>query len=146
MSVATIRTLSPGDYDAWLPLWTKNNLGQEDKAVTAATWAKLTDSESPVRGKGAFLHDGDMAGLVHYILHPVTGSLAPAAYMQDLYVDTPFRRHGIAKQLVEAVANTGKREKWARLYWLAEGGNEAAQALYKNIGVRLDFSFHVMPL
>jgi RimJ/RimL family protein N-acetyltransferase len=38
------------------------------------------------------------------------------------------------------------QENWARIYWLADGSNDAAQRLYKNLGVKLDFSLHIMPL
>jgi GNAT superfamily N-acetyltransferase len=66
--------------------------------------------------------------------------------MQDLYVDPAFRRRGIGAALVRAVADQGRAQGWARLYWLAEAANPAAQSLYRHIGVRLDFTFHVMPL
>lgn len=87
-----------------------------------------------------------MAGLVHYILHPVTGHIAPVCYMQDLFVDQRFRQRGIGRALVERLAQEGRRQKWARLYWLAESANEQAQALYRDLGLKLDFTFHVLPL
>lgn len=87
-----------------------------------------------------------MAGFVHYITHPVTGHIAPACYMQDLFVNTAFRRQGIARALVEALAKEAKAQNYARLYWLAETKNDAAQRLYKSLGLKLDFSFHVLPL
>lgn len=141
----TIRPLHFDDFPQWLPLWQHNNMGQAQPEVTTTTWERLIDEDSPVNGLGAF-KGSEMAGFVHYILHPVTGHIEPAAYMQDLFVSTDFRKQGIGKALVEKLSRIGKREKWARLYWLAEENNEAAQALYKKLGVKLDFSFHVMPL
>lgn len=149
MTTAAITTaISPigrDDYGQWLPLWTANNLGSCDPAVTAQTWERLCDPGSPVGGFGAW-DGGTMAGLLHYIVHPVTGHLRPACYMQDVFVDPAFRHRGIARALVEALAAEGGRERWARIYWLAERGNKAAQALYKTIGVKLDFTLHVLPL
>src|SRR5690242_15086407 len=130
------------DRDAWQRLWDANNLGQKNETVSAETWKRLLDPSSPVHGFAARV-DGQMVGLVHYILHPVTGHIQPVAYMQDLYVDPPFRRKGIARTLVTHLAALGKQKKWARLYWLAENSNGDAQALYRHLGAKLDFSLHV---
>ena len=48
--------------------------------------------------------------------------------------------------LVEKLIAHGKGERWARIYWLAEQKNPEAQALYNKLGVKLDFSLHVLPL
>ncbi len=136
-----IRPLSSTDYDAWLPLWNANNLGHENLAVTARTWARLMDASEAVFGLAAE-KDGQMAGLLHYILHPTTGALEPACYMQDVFVADEYRRQGIAGKLVDALMDEGAKRGWARVYWLAEGKNEAAKALYKSLGVRLDFDIY----
>ena len=140
-----IDDIKPDDFDAWRKLWDANNLDHKNEAVTRETWNRLLNPVYPVHGLVARM-DGKIAGLVHYVLHPVTGHIEPVAYMQDLYVDPAFRRQGVARALVEQLAVLGKREGWARLYWLAEGENARAQALYRNLGVRLDFSLHILPL
>lgn len=140
-----IRPLENDDYDSWLPLWLGNNQGHFDQEVTDETWKRLMAANSNVNGLGAF-NDDKMTGLLHYILHPVTGHINPVCYMQDVFVDQRYRRMGAAKALVKELSLIGKNEKWARIYWLAEENNEAAQNLYKNIGVKLNFSLHVMPL
>lgn len=141
----TIGDIHKNDYEQWLTLWDANNNGKSDETVTAETWNRLTNPVFPVHGLVARKNE-QLTGLVHYILHPVTGHIMPACYMQDVFVDPAFRKQGIARQLVEHLTDLGKREKWARLYWLAETNNIAAQNLYKNLGVKLDFTFHVMPL
>lgn len=140
-----IAPLQDNDYPLWLPLWVANNHGVEDAPVTARTWARLMDPASAVHGLGALVGD-DLAGILHYVLHPTTGNLRDVCYMQDLYVAQNFRRRGIARALVEALAQRGKQEGWARIYWLAEPGNAPAQALYRSLGLKLDFSLHVLPL
>lgn len=140
----TIRALKPEDYDQWLVLWNANNQGHINHDITAATWRRLMDDDQ-VRGLVAV--DGEnLAGLVHFILHPVTGHLKPVCYMQDLFVSPTYRRQGIGRQLVSALASLGSQEGWARMYWLAEAQNAEAQALYKNLGLKLDFTLHVLPL
>lgn len=140
-----IDDIRASDRDAWQRLWDANNLGHKNEAVSAETWKRLLDPSSIVNGFAARV-DGQMVGLVHYILHPVTGHIEPVAYMQDLYVDPPFRRKGIARTLVAHLAELGKQKKWARLYWLAENSNSGAEALYRHLGAKLDFSLHVLPL
>ncbi|QQG36605.1 MAG: GNAT family N-acetyltransferase [Micavibrio aeruginosavorus] len=139
-----IRGLKPEDYDHWLVLWDANNQGHVNQAVTNSTWERLIENQQ-VCGLGAF-QDNRMVGLVHYILHPVTGHLKPVCYMQDLFIDPQHRRKGIGRQLVAALATQGRKEGWARLYWLAEEKNKEAQSLYKNLGLKLDFTLHVLPL
>lgn len=141
----TIRPIAPDHESGWHRLWDGNNGVAVDPRITAQTWQRLLDPASPVNGLMATM-DGQDCALVHYILHPVTGHLMPACYMQDLYVDPAFRRNGIARALVDALAAQGRAAGWARLYWLAEAANPGAQSLYRHIGVKLDFTFHVMPL
>ncbi len=140
-----IRPLEPNDFPDWLPLWDGNNMGDRNEEVTTETWARLIDPDSQVNGLGAFKGSA-MVGLVHYILHPSTGYIEPVCYMQDVYTDPAQRGKGVASALVEELAKIARREKWGRMQWVAEDNNEAAQALYKNIGVKLDFSLHVLPL
>ena len=140
-----IRPFEQNDFPQWLPLWNANNLGVINEPVTTETWTRICDPESQVYGLGAFNKD-QLIGLVHYILHPTTGAIEPICYMQDVFVHPSHRKKGIARKMVEHLVKIGKREKWARMYWLAEANNTAAQNLYKTLGVRLDFTLHIMPL
>jgi GNAT superfamily N-acetyltransferase len=145
MSSVAIKPLTHTNFPDWLPLWNANNLGIVNETVTTETWARICDTDSPVHGLGAF--DGDtLVGLVHYILHPTTGAIEPVCYMQDVFVTPEHRKLGIARKLIAHLANIGKREKWARMYWLAESKNTAAQNLYKSLGVKMDFTLHILPL
>jgi ribosomal protein S18 acetylase RimI-like enzyme len=141
----TISKLTDSDYEGWLPLWNENNFGQVNKDITKTTWARLIDDHHPVNGLVAKI-DNKAIGFLHYILHHTTGHIEPVCYMQDVYVQEDMRHNGIAKMLIQYLQNLGHQEKWARLYWLAEKENVAAQSLYKNIGLKLDFTFHVLPL
>ena len=143
--MANIRPLLDKDYNEWLTLWNDNNQGHSNDEVTKQTWSRLTSSNEQVFGLGAF-EDDALVGLLHYILHPVTGHIKPVCYMQDLYVDETKRRKGIAKLLIADLAKRGQEQAWPRIYWLAEENNIAAQKLYKNLGLKLNFSLHVLPL
>ncbi|MBX2835119.1 MAG: GNAT family N-acetyltransferase [Micavibrio sp.] len=140
-----VRPLDSNDFPNWLPLWDANNLGTRNEAVTSETWTRLNDPASKVCGIVAE-KNGALVGLVHYVLHPTTGAINDVCYMQDVYVDEAHRGKGIARKMVQALAAEGRKQKWARLYWLAESKNEAAAALYKNLGVKLDFDLYMMGL
>lgn len=139
-----IKPLEKTDYKHWLPLWEANCLNLIDQSVTNQTWRRICDPKSDVNGLGVYSGDA-LAGILHYILHPITGNLNPACYMQDLYIAEDQRRKGFARALVEHLAHQGRQERWARIYWLAEAENIAAQNLYKTLGIKLDFTLHVLP-
>ncbi|MCD8498118.1 MAG: GNAT family N-acetyltransferase [Alphaproteobacteria bacterium] len=141
-----IRPLEPDDYAEWVPLWDANNLGQINGKLTTTTWSRLSDpSDTQMNGMAAFDNAGHIVGIMHYILHPTTGSLQPACYMQDLFVMPAHRGKGIAKKLVRELETLGKEQKWARIYWLADNTNREAMALYRNLGIKLNFGFYVLP-
>lgn len=139
-----IKPLEKSDYKNWLPLWNANCHHKVTQDVTNQTWQRICDPQSDIGGLAAHVDD-KLAGIVHYVLHPVTGHLKPAAYMQDVFVAEDMRRQGIARALIEHLALEGKQEGWARLYWLAEGSNVAAQNLYKTLGIKVDFTLHILP-
>lgn len=145
MNTLIIRSLKSEDYAQWLPLWNDNNLGQCNDAVTAETWARICDSSNTqVNGLCADM-GGTLIGITHYILHPTTGSIALVCYMQDVYVDLKHRRKNVGKRLVQALADIAHKEKWARMYWIAQNDSAPAQAMYENFGVKLNFSFYIQP-
>ena len=142
-----VSALEPSDYDQWLPLWQANMEYHISDEVTAGTWRRICDPDFPIGGLGARLEEhGPIAGICHFILHPTTGSLKEVCYMQDLYVDAPCRNKGVARTLVTFLAAMGTTRNWARIYWLAEAKNEPAQRLYQSLGLKLNFTLHVMPL
>lgn len=140
----SIRPFQRDDFDSWNKLWQANNLGLVQDDVTRETWQRLLSGKEAVNGLG-FWQDGELAGLLHYILHPVTGFIEPACYMQDLFVAESCRRQGIARQLIWELQDIGKKARWARIYWLAERANPAAQNLYKTLGIPVDFTLHILP-
>ncbi|MCB1782828.1 MAG: GNAT family N-acetyltransferase [Alphaproteobacteria bacterium] len=146
MNKTIIRPLVYNDFPQWLPLWDGNNLGQRNEAVTSQTWERLSDPENTQVNGLCIVRGDEMMGIVHYILHPTTGQINPVCYMQDVYIAPAHRRKGLAKKLVEDVVRIGEKEKWGRMYWLTPNDNIEARALYRSLGIKLDFSFYVLPI
>ncbi|MCB1537690.1 MAG: GNAT family N-acetyltransferase [Rhodospirillales bacterium] len=130
----------------WRTLWHMNVGNALEKPVIDYTERMILDAQAPLFALLAITEDGEIAGLLHGVVHPVAGSMNPICYMQDLYVHPARRRQGIAARLIESLAAMGRVQKWDRIYWLTDKANTEAQALYRNKAIALDFTFHILPL
>ncbi|HEX5184358.1 MAG TPA: GNAT family N-acetyltransferase [Allosphingosinicella sp.] len=106
--------------------------------VTDRLWAALVPGDETWRGFGATV-DGALVGFAIVIGHPATWSLAPTAYLEDLFVRPDARGQGIGRSLIEAIAAEGRERGWASLYWHTKAGNHAARALYDRFTPADDF-------
>lgn len=131
----------------WEKIWQESVSGQLSDTVRETTWARLLDDDVPLFGFIAYTDDGRTpVGFMHYALHPITGAIEPAAYMQDLFILPPFRHRGFARALMDALAKHGQKEKWDRVHWVVESDNKGANELYELFAAKLDFSFFILPL
>lgn len=127
-----IRDAAAGDRAAWEPLWQgylrfyEVSLAPE---VTDTVWQRLMDPAEPLTGRFAFV-DGRMAGFTHSHLHGTTWAIAPACYLEDLFVDETIRGHGTGRALVDDLIASARRNGWARVYWHTNEANARARALY----------------
>jgi len=128
-----------------MSLWALNTNGQVDDQITQTTWRRLLTQKDPVHGLGLW-EDGTLCAFLHYILHPITGAMKPACYMQDLFVHPDHRRLGYAKRLLWELSDLANTNGWARVYWFTDRQDRTAQSLYKTIGIPLDFTLHFLPL
>jgi GNAT superfamily N-acetyltransferase len=58
----------------------------------------------------------------------------PGLFLEDLFVREPFRRRGIGKALLAAVARIAVDEHCYGIHWEVLGWNEKAIALYQELG------------
>ena len=135
----TIRPVVPADYPQWLPLWQGYNafygrfgattLAEE---ITRMTWSRFFDVGEPVHAMIAE-QDGQLVGLVHFIFHRTTISIAPTCYLQDLFTSEAARGKGIATRLIHAVYEQARLAGCARVYWLTHETNLTARKLYDQV-------------
>jgi ribosomal protein S18 acetylase RimI-like enzyme len=71
-----------------------------------------------------------VAGFTVCVLHPGSWTIAPACYLEDLYVDPDLRGHGIGRALIEDLIGMARDNGWSRIYWHTRQSNEAARRLY----------------
>jgi Acetyltransferases len=132
MNAPIIRAALPGDEGAWRSLWRGYCdyygvvLGDE---VTDRTWQRILDPDCAVMCIVAEI-DGQIYGFAHCVVHENTWETQPVCYLEDLFVVSSARRHGIGRALIEWLRNAMRAEGWARLYWVTRADNLRARKLY----------------
>jgi GNAT superfamily N-acetyltransferase len=107
------------------------------------TWQRLLRRDG-MRGLGARTNDR-LVGIAHFLFH--TGIWSPlACYLEDLFVEPVARSRGVARMLIEAVAEQARTEGAGRLYWLTHETNATARALYDKVAARSGFVEYEYPL
>jgi GNAT superfamily N-acetyltransferase len=145
LSSMNIRFASPADFDQWLPLWQAYNrfygrsgLTALPDQITQSTWDRFHDPHEPMHCIVAE-SGGQLAGLVHFIFHRTTISIAPTCYLQDLFTRDTERGKGVGGMLIEAVYEQARLAGSARVYWLTHETNTTAMKLYDRLAVRSGF-------
>ena len=136
-----IRGVRDADFDHWLVLWEGYNRFYErsvDEAVTRTTWQRFFNQEEPVYAHIAE-RDGRILGLVHYLFHRSTATIAPVCYLQDLFTNGQARGQGIGRALIESVYAAAGERGSPRVYWLTHETNAQARLLYDDLAERSGF-------
>jgi GNAT superfamily N-acetyltransferase len=141
-----IRPLESADRPEWESLARAYKAFYETTLPDAEyerTWVRLMSGDG-IHGFGALI-DGRLAGITHYLFH--TGIWArQSCYLEDLFVDPAARGRGVARALIEAVAQRARDEGASRLYWLTHQENSAARALYDRVAKFSGFVEYEVPL
>jgi len=140
-----IRFARKDDFDQWLPLWDGYNsfYGRAEETalpyeITHSTWARFLNPAEPMHCIVA--EDGNqLVGLVHFIFHRPTISIAPTCYLQDLFTQAAARGKGLGRRLIEAVYQQARQAGSSRVYWLTHETNSEAMHLYDKVADRSGF-------
>lgn len=106
-------------------------------------WRRLQAGDG-VHAFGARL-DGQLVGLVHYLWHTSVWA-REVCYLQDLFTDPGCRGRGVARALIDRVAQAAREHKAARLYWLTQETNQTARTLYDRVAAFKGFIRYDLPL
>lgn len=89
--------------------------------------------EGPVYGHVAEV-DGEIAAMALWFLNYSTWDGAAGIYLEDLFVRPKFRRRGLARALLAALASECLQRGYTRLSWAVLNWNADAITLYDGIG------------
>jgi GNAT superfamily N-acetyltransferase len=140
-----IRPVRESDFNEWKSLWDGYNAfyGRKDAtalpdAITSSTWSRFFDSYEPVHALVAE-QAGRMLGLVHYLYHRSTISIAPTCYLQDLFTVEAARGKGVGRALIHEVYRLAAEAGSSRVYWLTHETNATAMQLYDKVAEKSGF-------
>ena len=142
MSTLTVRPLAQSDHAEWRRLWTDYLTFYETSVpeeVYQTTWQRLF-SEGDFEPNGIIaLLDGQPVGLVHYLFHRSTWSVAGNCYLQDLFTTADARGKGAGAALIEAVKQAAATRGVTNVYWMTHETNATARKLYDRVARRTGF-------
>jgi GNAT superfamily N-acetyltransferase len=147
-----IRPVQRSDFPQWKPLWDgynafygrkdENALPEETKQMT---WSRFFDAYEPMHALVAD-HSGELLGLVHFIFHRSTISIAPTCYLQDLFALESARGKGVGRALIEQVYQRARQAGSSRVYWHTHVTNKTAMKLYDKVAENSEFVVYRKPL
>ncbi|PNS07551.1 GNAT family N-acetyltransferase [Solilutibacter silvestris] len=127
------------DLDALAPLFDgyRQFYGQPSDIQRAHDWlkARIGQQQSMVL---LAKHDGEPAGFTQ--LYPMYSSVRTTRIwvLNDLFVAAGFRRHGVARALLDAATEFAKEDGAAFVMLETTRDNDAARALYRAAGWQED--------
>lgn len=135
-----IRDPAPSDQTPWRKLWSQYNAFYQasiSEQTTAETWRRMLDPASPIFGRLS-VADDTVAGFTVSVLHETTWAVAPACYLEDLFVAPAFRGRGFGRRLIADLLDRARTKGWSRLYWHTRASNPARK-LYDEFAAADDF-------
>jgi GNAT superfamily N-acetyltransferase len=95
-------------------------------------------SDRPIVGTLMAEYDGALAGCAVWHRSFSTNRGAEVMYLEDLSVLPEFRRRGIARALLKAVAQLALEKNYPGIYWLMMDWNTEAKNLYASVGAEIE--------
>ncbi|OBG33709.1 GNAT family N-acetyltransferase [Mycobacterium sp. E3198] len=107
--------------------------GQQCTVTETQISAALFGDSPTVHGHVADV-DGEIAAMALWFLNFSTWDGVAGVYLEDLFVRPGFRRRGLARALLSALASECLERGYTRLTWAVLNWNVDAIALYDGVG------------
>lgn len=92
---------------------------------------------NPVAGALIGRVDGELAGYALYFFTFSSFIGRPGIWLEDLYVRPAFRRQGLGRAMIGAVARIGAERNCGRFEWTALNWNNNALDFYRKLGAQM---------
>jgi GNAT superfamily N-acetyltransferase len=134
-----IKSLEPSGVPVLLELIRELARFERLEHEVRATVGSLTESLfGPNPAAGALLAQVDGApagyGLYFFTFSSFVGRRG--IWLEDVYVRPAFRRQGLGKALIKAVAKVGAEQNCGRFEWIALNWNSSALEFYRRLGAQ----------
>ncbi len=134
--LVTVRPIALEDYESWCLLYAayaEFYAVRQTSAMRDQVWQWLQQSPPVIYALVAENVEGQVLGFLHYrvFVRPLAASLG--AYVDDLFVVPEARGQGVAQQLIQAVAQIGRENKWSVIRWMTAENNLRARACYDKL-------------
>lgn len=136
-----IRPLLRGDKDQWTELFQRYRdfyALEPSREVVATVWRWISTEDHEVDALVAEM-EGRLVGLAHYrrFSRPSTGS--QAIWLDDLFTAPQTRGRGVARAIINRLAEIAETEERTLVRWLTAEDNKTAQYLYDDISVKTNW-------
>ena len=136
-----VRPIRPGEGAALLTMvraLAESHGFLDKQTATADDLERALFADQPIVGCLLAFIDETPAGCAFWHRSFTTARGREVIYLEDLSVLPEFRRKGVARALLKALAGEAKRRGYPSIYWLMKSWNEGARALYAQAGAEID--------
>jgi GNAT superfamily N-acetyltransferase len=109
---------------------------EHEAVATVAAMRHALFGPRPVAGALLARSGGRAVGYALYFTTFSSFTGRPGLWLDDLYVSPEFRRCGIGRALIQAVAGVAAKRKCGRFEWIALDWNKRALDFYKSLGAK----------
>ena len=109
---------------------------EEEVQATVEALRESFFGRQPAAGALLARFGGELAGYAIYFFTFSSFVGRPGIWLEDVYVRPAFRRHGLGRALIEAVARIGVEHNCGRYEWTALNWNRHALDFYQRLGAR----------
>lgn len=133
MANILVRAITAADHDQWLELYSGYIAFCRrtfDAASVETLWQWLMDQKIFCL---VAIVNNQMVGLAHAKeqLSPLNGK--KVGYLDDLFVNLPYRGKGVANQLMAHLKLLAESKNWLFIRWITRENNYRAKAFYDKI-------------
>jgi GNAT superfamily N-acetyltransferase len=109
---------------------------EHEMKTTGASLRKALFGPQPVAGALLARCEGKAVGYAIYFSTFSSFVGRPGLWLEDLYVRPRFRKRGIGRRLIEAVAEVAAKRNCGRFEWTALNWNRNALEFYRRLGAK----------